>query len=243
MESLIFSSPKKYKILEIKQLLNENDIPVTSIKLYVFVNMTRRHRDNSLIIDEREKRDELIVPIEEFNEKLNDAETFEIYTEENYADKAIDIIEDFNNKNFYNDCIFQSGNYDEAFDVQRLLVKTGIPCDDVTTNVLDESAEEYLIFLDPEFHEKAKNIINDNHKQEMPIENEDIIQKNEEIIFHENSAWNDGFKIFFKIIFVILIIAILIYFFDKKYPFLDKIINGLGTRFAGEASGRGMLFL
>jgi hypothetical protein len=225
MEKLVFSSPKKYKILEIKRLLNENSIPVTSIKLYIYVNMTRRHRTNSLIIDEREKRDELIIPIEEFNEKLNDAETFEIYTEENYFDRAINIIEDFNNKNFYNDCIFQSRNYDEAFNIQRLLIKNEIPCDDVITNFLDDDVEEYLIFLDPEFHEKAENIINDNYKQEIPIENEDVIKQNAETIFYENSEWNDSFKKFFKIIFVVLIIAVLIFFIDKKHPFIDQILN------------------
>jgi hypothetical protein len=158
MEKLIFSSPKKYKILEIKRLLTENNIPVTSIKLYIYINMIRYSKGGT-IIDEREKRGELIVPIEEFNEKLNDAETFEIYTEENYVDIAINLIEDFNNKNIYNDCIFQSRDYDEACNIQSILIKNEIPCDDVVTNFLDDDTEEYLIFLDPELHEKAENII------------------------------------------------------------------------------------
>jgi hypothetical protein len=222
MEKLVFSSPKKYKILEIKQLLNNNNIPVTSIKLYIYVDMTRRHRANSLIVDERERRDELIVPIEEFNEELNDAETFEIYTEEKYSDEAINIIDDFNNINFYNDCIFRSKNYDEAFDVQRLLTKNEIPCDDVATNFLDDNTEEYLLFLDPELHEKAGNIIHANHKQETPRANKDGIQQNEETISHETDERNDGFKIFLKITFIILIIAILIFFIDKAVNTIIK---------------------
>lgn len=222
MEELIFSSPKKYKILEIKRLLQENNIPVTSIKLYIYVDMSRKHRANSLINDERERRDELIVPIEEFNETLNDAETFEIYTEENYSDRAIDVIEDFNNKNFYNDCVFRSENYDEAADIQKLLIQNGIPCDDVTANFLDDDTEEYLIFLDPEFHEKAENIINGDFEQETPMP----VQK-KETTFHEKDEWNGGFRIFSKIALVMLITAILMFFIDKKYPFIEKTLDAL----------------
>ncbi|GHT71822.1 hypothetical protein FACS1894110_25480 [Spirochaetia bacterium] len=224
MEKIIFSSPKKYKILEIKRLLSENNIPITSIKLYIYVNMTRHHKGGT-IIDEREKRDELIVPIEEFTEKLNDAETFEIYTEENYVDIAINLIEDFNDKNIYNDCIFQSKNYEEAFDIQRILIKNEIPCDDVITNFLCDDTEEYLIFLDPEFHEKAENIIKNNYKQEVPLEKEGDIKQNENNIFSENNEWMNSFMTFLKILFIILIMLILAFFVDKKYPFLEKIIN------------------
>ncbi|MDR1429782.1 MAG: hypothetical protein LBI85_05785 [Spirochaetaceae bacterium] len=224
MEKLIFSSPKKYKILEIKRLLTENDIPISSIQLYIYVNMTRYHRGVP-IIDEREKRGELNVPIEEFNGKLNDAEALEIYTEENYVDKAINLIEDFNNKNFYNDCIFQSRNYEEADNIQRILIKNEIPCDDVVTNLLYDDTEEYLIFLDPEFHVKAENILENNFKQEVPVEKRVNIQQNEDIQFSQDNEWGNQFVSFFKFLFVILIIIVLIFIFDKKYPFHEKVLN------------------
>jgi hypothetical protein len=226
MEKLIFSSSKKYKILAIKQLLTENNIPITSIQLYIYVNMTRHYKGNT-IIDEREKRGEIIVPIEEFNEKLNDAETLEIYTEENYVDEAINLIEDFNNKNYYNDCIFQSKNYEEVSNIQMILTKNEILCGDVVTNFLDDDTEEYLIFLDPEFHEMAKTIIKNNYRQEMPIEKNDDIKQNENITFSQDNEWRDPFIPFIKFSFIILIIIGLIFFINKKYPFIDKLLNSI----------------
>jgi len=41
METIIYSSPKKYVIVDIKNLLNENNIPVSSIQLYIKVSVDR----------------------------------------------------------------------------------------------------------------------------------------------------------------------------------------------------------
>jgi hypothetical protein len=187
--------------------------------------MTKYAKYGVPIIDKREKRGELNVPIEDFDEKLNDAEALEIYTEEKYADKAISLIEDFNEKNFYNDCIFQSRNYEEASNIQMILIKNEIPCGDVVTNFLYDDTEEYLIFLDPEFHVKTENILKNNFKQEIPVEKRDGIKQNEDIQFSQVDEWRNPFVSFFKFSFIISIIIIFIYFLDKKHPFIDKVLN------------------
>jgi len=175
MEKCIYSSPKKYKILEIKKLLLDNNIPVTSIQLYIYVNMSRLHaRGEDEIIDIREERGELLVPIEEFDEELNDAETFEIYTEEKHADKALVLIDEFNENNLYKNCIFKSMDYKEASNIHAVLLKNNIPCDDIITNIIDENNEEYLLYLDPNFHEKAENIMENRDKQEFQTEPTEI---------------------------------------------------------------------
>jgi hypothetical protein len=231
MEKLIYCSPKKYKILEIKQLLSKHNIPVTSIQLYICVNMSRIHdRGYDEIIDVREERGELTVPIEEFNEDLNDAETFEIYTEEKYADAALDLIDKYNENNFYNNCIFKSINYDEASDKKTLLLENKIPCDDIYIHNLDENTEEYLLFLDPNFMEKAEKIINNKNIQKLPIETERSIPHIKNDIFSQEKRGDNPFAIFLKVLFVVVIIFIVIYIFDKNYPFIDKLLGSLGIR-------------
>lgn len=67
---------------------------MTSIKLYIYVEWGfDGRRGGDRIIKSNEKRDELDIPIEEFNEKLNDAQTFELYTDEKYEDATIKLIE------------------------------------------------------------------------------------------------------------------------------------------------------
>ena len=155
MEKIIFQSPKKHRVIAIKNLLTENNIPISSIKLYIYVEWSYGGRKGGArIIKFMEKRDELNFPIEDFNEKLNDSQTLEIYTDDKYEDKAVEIIENLNIETFFDDCIFKSINYDEAFEKYLLLIKNNIPCDDVFTN-----NEEYLLFIDPENREKAINIL------------------------------------------------------------------------------------
>jgi hypothetical protein len=120
---------------------------------------TYKRKTNTGKIEERESCDELNVPIEEFNEKLNDAQTFELYTDEKYEDAAEKLIENCDEETFFDDCIFKSKNYDEAFEVYRLLNKNNIPCDDVFTSV-----DEYLLFIDPENKDEAAKIIEQNKK-------------------------------------------------------------------------------
>ena len=114
METIVYSSPKKYVIVDIKNLLNENNIPVSSIQLYITVNMDK-HTKDGIFRDTRERRGELTMPIEEFDEELNNAETLEIYVEEKYSDKALNLIEEMENKIFYKYCIFESSDYISGF--------------------------------------------------------------------------------------------------------------------------------
>ena len=160
METVVFQSPKKHRIIAVKNLLIENNIPITCVKIHVYVEWTTyNRRTNTEFKEKRESCDELNVPIEEFYEKLNDAQIFELYTDEKYEDAAEKLIENCDEETFFDDCIFRSKNYDEAFEVYRLLIKNNIPCDDISTSV-----DEYLLFIDPENKEKAAKIIEQNNK-------------------------------------------------------------------------------
>lgn len=156
MEKIIFQSPRKHRIIAIKNLLTENNIPISSIKLHIYVEWSHGgRRGGGRIIESMERRDELNFPIEDFNEKLNDSQTLEIYTDEKYEDKALEIIENINIEAFFNDCIFKSENYDEALEKYLLLIKNNISRDDVFAN-----NEEYLLSIDPEDKDEAIKILN-----------------------------------------------------------------------------------
>jgi len=86
MEKLIFQSPKKQRIMAVQKILRENNIPVSSIKIYIYVEWSHSNvEDGGMVKESLEKRDELTIPIEYFNEKLNDSQTFEIYTDEKFG--------------------------------------------------------------------------------------------------------------------------------------------------------------
>ncbi|MCL2374374.1 MAG: hypothetical protein FWC65_03930 [Treponema sp.] len=146
MDKMVFQSPKKHRIISVKKLLEENDIPITSIKLHIRVEWGQGGG--------REKRNELIVPIEEFNDKLNDAQTFELYAAEEDEDIAIELVESCDEETFFADCVFKSTNYDEVFEIRALLQKNKIPCDDIFPG-----AEEFLLFVNPENMQEAQHII------------------------------------------------------------------------------------
>ena len=225
MEVMIYSSPRKYIIVDIKNLLNENNIPVSSIQLYIRVSVDR-HTKYGAFPNVREERGELAVPIEEFDEKLNNAETFEIYVEEEYHDKACSLIDEWVNKNFYKYCIFKSSDYDEADTIQRLLVKNDIPCYDVYTNFLENNTEEYLIFLDPAFHEQANNLLknNDNPKiidtyyEEYKKDNKEKVK-----IYEQEQKENVSPRHILIILLIIIAISFLLYRFRDSIPIVDKI--------------------
>ena len=164
MEKMVFKSPKRHRIIAIKQLLAQNNIPVTSIKLHIHVEWThwrqagiQTHKKHT---ETREKRNELNVPIEEFTDTLNDAQTFELYTTEDHEDAALELIEACDEAVFFGDCIFRSEHYDEAFQIYTLLNRNNIPCDEIFPGV-----NEYLLFIDPVYMNKAIEIIEQkNHR-------------------------------------------------------------------------------
>ena len=226
METLVYSSTEKYLIIDIKNLLNENNIPVSSIQLYIKIDMSRYSRGIE-VKDIREERGELKVPIEEFDENLNNAEMLEIYAEEEYYDKAINLIEEWEENNFYKYCIFKSNDYNEAFTVQRLLNKNDIPCDEVFTNITDDYIEEYLIFLDPKFHEQANNLLKNDNKQKIEIEDSYYKKERKDKIYEQEINENSSLRYIIIILLVIIIIFILLYKFKNNIPIIDNIYNAI----------------
>ena len=231
MERMVFQSSKKHRIIAIKNFLIKNNIPVTSIKIHINVGWSLYNKYGHGITDERDRRDELNVPIEDFDEKLNDAQTFELYTGEEYEDKAINLIEDCDEGTFFNDCIFRTNDYDEAFKIFSLLNKNNILCDDIVP-----SAEEFLLFIDPKDKEEAVKLIENKDKdndKERPLEYQDTKPNPNEIFvqeYHEN-------KIFKFIVPLVIILCILLIKIDNKFLFeivikkidviIREIINNL----------------
>jgi hypothetical protein len=227
MEKVIYRSNKKHYIVDIKNLLNENNIPVSSIQLYISVNMDK-YTKNGIYKDTREERNEIIIPIEEFNEKLNDAQIFEIYIEEEYYEKAGILIDEWAVKNIYKYCIYKSTDYDEADNNIWLLKNNNIPCDDFPfTNVLEDNTEEYLILINPEYSEQANNLLNNNHKTKIEERNEYSLNTNRKRVFEENkeNSWPIR-HILILAIFTLLIFFIL-YRFKENIPIIDKIFDEL----------------
>ena len=166
MEKMVFHSPKRHRIIAVKKLLAGNDIPIVSIKLRLYVEWghggIKAGQAGIRITESREKRNELNVPIEEFNEKLNDSQRFELYTSAEHEAAAIELIEGINEEIFFGDCIFKSENYDEAFEIFSLLNRNNIPCDEIFPG-----ADAYLLFIDPEHIEKATELINERHGEKV----------------------------------------------------------------------------
>jgi len=230
METLVYSSPKKYVIVDIKNLLNKNNIPVSSIQLYIKVNMDRSTEKGLFQVkDTREERGELMVPIEEFDEELNNAETLEIYVEEKYSDKALNLIKEMENKIFHKHCIFESSDYDEADAIQRLLVKEDIPCDDVYTNFPDDDTEEYWICLDPAFHEQANNLLKRNYQPKPEIVDTYYKKDNREKVkvYEQEQKENISLRHILIILLIIVTISFLLYRSIDNIPIIDKMIDRL----------------
>ena len=155
METMVFQSPKKHRIIAVKYLLRDNNIPITSVKISIYVEWSHGGRRGAGRVKEIiEKRDELNIDIEFFNEKLNDAQTFEIYVDEKHEEAAINLIENINIETFFDDCIFKSTCYDAAFDVCKFLKKNKISCDEIFT-----TDDGYLVFIDIEKKEEALKLL------------------------------------------------------------------------------------
>jgi len=201
MEKLVFYSPKKHRIIAIKELLAKNNISTTSIKLYFYLELNRGavYRGGEVIIEKIEKRDELNISIEEFNEKLNSSQTFELYVNEKHEDLALELIENIDIEVLFNDCIFKSNNYDEVFEKYLLLTRNNIQCDDIFTN-----NDEYLLFIDPENKQEALNIIEPKKKKENIYEYKKETQNNYSRIYENNEK--NPLKYILPIIIILLIL-------------------------------------
>ena len=215
---MVFQSPKKHRIIAIKKLLAKNNIPVTSVKLYIYVQWTHGGRKGGgVIMEERERRDELNVPVEDFTGKLNDAQTFELYTDEKHEDIAIGLIEECDIETFFDDCIFKSNDYDEIFEIYSLLNKHNIPCDDIFPNI-----DNYLLFVDPENKDKAIKLIEGKDKNET-ITYEYQNTKSKELFVQEHH----GNKLFKYILPLIIISCLLLLRIDNE-SIMEIIIKKIG---------------
>lgn len=175
----------------------KNNIPIASIKVCLYLK-------RGLI----ERHDELNIPIEEFNEELNDSQEFEIYIDEKYAEDVDKLFEDFDVETFFNDCIYKSNNYDEAFEIYQLLSRNNLECDDIfTITDIYTNVDEHLLFLDPAKKEEALKIINGENRAET-YEYQEV--KSKEIFVQEDNDSN-----IFRYIILSVIILFLLLFFIK----------------------------
>jgi len=159
MEKMLFKSPKRHRIIAIRDLLEEYEIPVTSIKLHIQVEwghwtLGELRTGGKRLIETREKRNDLNVPIDEFTDKLNDSQAFELYVAEEHEEEAIQLIDECDEEKFFGDCFLKTVNYDEAFEIYLMLNKNNIPCDDVYPG-----SDAYLLFIDPEHIDKAIDLM------------------------------------------------------------------------------------
>ena len=135
--------------------------------MYIYVQWSHGGRKGGgRITEERERRDELTIPIEDFTGKLNDAQTFELYTDGRYETAAIALIEECDQETLFDDCVFRSVNYDEVFEMYLLLKGNNIPCDEVVAGFLQDDSEAYFLFADPEHKDDALAVIGRHNRTE-----------------------------------------------------------------------------
>jgi alpha-D-ribose 1-methylphosphonate 5-triphosphate synthase subunit PhnL len=204
MEKVIYQSPKKHRIIAIQDLLIKNNIPVTSIKLHICIN-SGGGRGGVVQIA---RSDELNVPIENFNEILNDLQSFEIYVDEHNEAVATELVTQCDEETFFDDCVYKSKNYDEALEIYFMLTRNKVPCDEVCTVYAHTDSEEYLLFTGPEHREKAIQMIKGENEAETKVRAIDLQTDNlppEEFSGNEKQEKN-----IFKYIIPLLVIACLL---------------------------------
>jgi hypothetical protein len=212
METVIYQSPKKHRVIAIQDLLIKNNIPITSIKLHISI-WSGGGRGG---VVQTARSDELNVPIEEFNEKLNDAQTFEIYVDEQYELTATDLIEKCDEETFFDDCIYKSKNYDEALEIYFLLTRNKVPCDEVCTVYAHTDSEEFLLFTEPGQKEAAMQLIKGEHKVEANVREIDLQTDNmpQKKLFNNEKPERSKFKYLLPLI---VIICLLLLRFDNQF--------------------------
>jgi hypothetical protein len=220
MEKIIYRSPKKHRIIAMEDFLKKNSIPITSIKLNICI---RSGRGGAV---QMEKSDEIHIPIEQFNEQLNDAQAFELYTDEEHEEEARKIIENCDEETFFDDCIFNSDNYDVALEIYLLLKRNNVPSSDVHTVFTENNGEKYLLFTEPENMEAATNIINRIDKYEKI--NDDIDEKQDGLFNNEHHG-----NSITKFLLPVVIILILFLFKINNESIIGIIIKKIGAFFAG----------
>jgi hypothetical protein len=240
MEKVIYQSPKKHRIIAIQDLLIKNNIPVTGIKLHICITTSSGIGKGSMRVDtvEIERSDELKVPIEEFNEKLNDSQTFEIYIDEQYELTAEQLIDECDEETFFDDCIYKSEIYDEALEIYLLLTRNNVLCDEVSTVYAEDGNEGFLLFIEPEYKEAAMQLIKEKNKLEtkahkMYREVKHEIDNIPPEKFLNNEKPEKKERGIFKYLLPLIIIAcILLLRFDNQF-LIEIIINKVTAMISG----------
>jgi hypothetical protein len=181
-----------------------------------------------------EKSDDLHVPIEEFNEILNDSQAFELYTDEEHEANAREIIESCDEETFFDDCIFSSIDYEEAFEIYMLLKRNNVPCSEVHTVFTEDNSEKYLLFIEPDDIEMATKVINRVETPETRVyddndEKQYELPNNEH---HESSI--------FKFLIPVIIVLCLFFFIINNESIIGIIIKKIGAIISG-LSGTGYI--
>ena len=167
-EELIFRSASKEEIIEVKNLLRDNAITNIKIKLYTHVIMPQ-YRENGSYNELMESNNELMFPIEDFNEKLLDGECFEIYVEKSLLDKAIAVLkENINNFNqdFLKHCVYMAQDYELAEFIKAVLETKEIQCAEIKEQLTEDNKKGFLVYVKEELYEKACDLL-EMHEDEI----------------------------------------------------------------------------
>ena len=164
MEDMVFSSIKKHRIIAVKTFLENNGIPISSIKLSIYTTYgghSPRFSNKTIM----QRRDDIIVDIEDFDEKINPDQIFELYTNERYFDSSSKLIARHIKEIFLDDYIFKTNDYGKAEEIYSLLLRNKIQSDEIYIDITECDNEEYLIFIDSENIEKSKELIEKSFKR------------------------------------------------------------------------------
>ena len=164
MEYMVYNSIKKHRIIAVKNLLENNNIPISSIKLSIHTTYGGHNPKNPNTVT-MQRRDDIIVDIEDFDDNINSDQIFELYTNEKYYDISLRLIGHHIKEIFLEDYIFRTNDYGKAEEIYSLLLRNKIQSDEIYIDITECDNEEYLIFIDFENIEKSKELIEKHFKR------------------------------------------------------------------------------
>jgi hypothetical protein len=227
MEKVIYESPKKHRIIAIQDLLIKNNIPVTSIKLHICIRSGGRGG-----IVQIARSDDINMPIEKFDEELNDAQSFEIYVDEQHEEAAMELITQCDEETFFDDCVYKSKNYDEALEMYFLLTRNNVPCDEVCTVYAHTDSEEFLLFTHPDQKSAALQLIKGESEVEANVRAIDL--QADTLPREEFSGNEKQEKSIFKYLLPIIIVVCLLFLrFDNQF-IIEIIIKKVAAIISGQ---------
>lgn len=168
MEQWIYSSANRQKIIDIKKFLEDSGIPVLKITLNIEVRLDKRGRHYSFV-EELKESNELTVPIEEFDDELNDAQYFAMYINSEDYDNAVSLLEAYFNEASSENCVFLSDDYEETVRIKESLLQQGIGSKEIIEHINNDGSREYVLYTEPEDVEAAQDFIEEHYPYEKQI--------------------------------------------------------------------------